>query len=108
MATTTTGVQGKESLGSWFLGPKLENLDILQKLCESAFSEAANFRQCRHAEDLECITSETKRSETYSYYIEQLQKELAVVCKDLKKSHNFASTRNVCTFKSFECKLTLR
>ncbi|XP_071143356.1 L-tyrosine decarboxylase-like [Mytilus edulis] len=94
MANNTTGVQGKESLGSWFLGPKLENLDILQKLCESAFSEAANFRQCRHAEDLECITSETKRSETYSYYIEQLQKELAVVCKDLKKSHNFASTRN--------------
>ncbi|XP_052085298.1 uncharacterized protein LOC127722682 isoform X2 [Mytilus californianus] len=84
-----------ETLAAWFLGPKLENIDILQKLSVYSFSETANFRQRLFPLDRGCITEDVRQSEAYKNHIEKLEKELGKICQELQKSPNFASTRIV-------------
>ncbi|CAG2255923.1 unnamed protein product [Mytilus edulis] len=84
-----------ETMAAWFLGPKLENIDILQNLTAYSFSETANLRQSLFPLDRSCITEDVRQSEVYTNHIKKLEKELRKICQDLQKSPNFASTRVV-------------
>lgn len=90
-----------ETMAAWFLGPKLENIDVLQNLTAYSFSETANLRQSLFPLDRSCITEDVRQSEVYTNHIKKLEKELREICQDLQKSPNFASTRVVVCNKKY-------
>jgi len=53
-------------LAAWFLGPKLENVDILKKLVEESFNVSAEFRQHHFPSDPHSITTKIKKRADYT------------------------------------------
>ena len=85
--------------GAWFLGPKLENVDILKKLVEESFNVSAEFRQHHFPSDPQSITTKMKESRLYKAQIEHLTNEFRTLCREFKYSTNIASIRYQVRYK---------
>jgi hypothetical protein len=84
---------------AWFLGPKLENVDILKKLVEESFNVSAEFRQHHFPSDPQSITTKMKESRLYKAQIEHLTNEFRTLCREFKYSTNIASIRYQVLYK---------
>ncbi|KAL4229059.1 hypothetical protein ACF0H5_012097 [Mactra antiquata] len=81
------------ALGSWFLGPKAENIDVFNKLAIEAFKGHANFRENYFPTDCAYITADITDTEAYKGEKENLEQELATMVKQLKNSAPMFSVR---------------
>jgi len=85
--------------GAWFLGPKLENVDMLRKLVEESFNVSAEFRQHHFPSDPQSITTNMKESRLYKTQIEHLTNEFRTLRRELNYSTNIASIRHQVRYK---------
>ncbi|KAL4225690.1 hypothetical protein ACF0H5_016379 [Mactra antiquata] len=81
------------ALGSWFLGPKAENIDVFNNLAIEAFKGHANFRQNYFPTDSAYITTDITATDAYKSEKKQLEQELATMVEQLKNSTPMFSVR---------------
>ena len=70
---------GTRALESWFLGPKAENVDELERLAVEAIRDQAFWRRNFHPGDPTHITEEIKRSPEYLQAMDSLKEGYRVV-----------------------------
>ena len=86
-------VEGSRSVEAWFLGPKGENSDVLEKLIVEAIRDQTYWRRNYHPGDPTHITEEIKRSPDYLEAMGQLNEGYQELLAFLKKSVPFFSMR---------------
>jgi len=80
---------------AWFLGPKAENVDLLQDLVSFAITEHAEFRKYKYYPlDPEFVDSEKKQSVEYKKSEDKMWKMLGVLSKRLQNSIPFSNFRS--------------
>ncbi|GAB1542506.1 pyridoxal-dependent decarboxylase [Scytonema sp. NUACC21] len=84
---------GSRAVEAWFLGPKAENVDVLESLIVEAIRDQAYWRRNYHPSDPSHITEEIKRSQEYLQTIDSLKESYNILLAFLKKSVPFFSTR---------------
>ncbi len=84
---------GTRALEAWFLGPKAENADALERLIVEAIRDQAFWRRNFHPGDPTHITEEIKRSPEYLQATDALQEGFRGLLAFLKKSVPFFSMR---------------
>lgn len=78
---------------AWFLGPRAENADLMERLMVEAVRDHAFWRRNYHPEDGVAIREETKRSAGYLAATGTLTQELATLLAQLKEDLPFFSGR---------------
>jgi hypothetical protein len=68
-----------EFVSACFLGPRAENVDILQSLFSGVLAQHAATRESYHPEDGVFITDTIKASEKFQYTVDTLQQEVVNV-----------------------------
>jgi glutamate/tyrosine decarboxylase-like PLP-dependent enzyme len=84
---------GSRAVEAWFLGPKAENAELLERLVVEAVRDHVYWRRNFHPDDPDHITGAIKRSPEYVQAVDKLQQELRRLLGVLKKSVPFFSTR---------------
>jgi glutamate/tyrosine decarboxylase-like PLP-dependent enzyme len=84
---------GSRKVEAWFLGPKGENADILERLIVEAVRDQVYWRRNYHPDDPTHITEEIKRSPEYLQAMDALQDGYRGLLAFLKKSVPFFSMR---------------
>jgi glutamate/tyrosine decarboxylase-like PLP-dependent enzyme len=84
---------GTRALEAWFLGPKAENADELERLVVEAIRDQAFWRRNFHPGDPTHITEEIKRSPEYLQATDSLKEGYRSLLAFLKKSVPFFSMR---------------
>lgn len=84
---------GTRAIEAWFLGPKAENADELERLIVEAIRDQAFWRRNFHPGDPTHITEEIKRSPEYLQATDSLQEGYRSLLAFLKKSVPFFSMR---------------
>src|ERR1044072_7316236 len=84
---------GTRAIEAWFLGPKGENVDVLERLVVEAIRDQAVWRRTYHPADPTHITEEMRRSPEYLQAMDSLQQGLRDLLSFLKKSVPFFSMR---------------
>lgn len=84
---------GTRALEAWFLGPKAENADILERLIVEAIRDQAFWRRNYHPEDPFHITEKIRQSEDYLAAVDSLNEGYRQLLAFLKKSVPFFSMR---------------
>jgi len=80
---------------AWFLGPKSENLELLQALVNKAIEEHAEFRKYKYFPlDPEYVTGNIERHPAFTAATEDLRNNLDLLCQRLKNSVPFSSFRS--------------
>jgi len=80
---------------AWFLGPKSENLELLQALVNKAIEEHADFRKYKYFPlDPEYVTENIERHPAFKAATEDLRNNLDLLCERLKNSVPFSSFRS--------------
>lgn len=87
------GTGGSRALEAWFLGPRAENADILERLVVQAVRDQAYWRRNYHPEDPVHITAAIKRSPEYVDALGRLEEGFDGLLAFLKKSVPFFSMR---------------
>lgn len=85
--------QGTRAVEAWFLGPKGENVDVLERLVVEAIRDQAFWRRNYHPGDPTHITEEMRRSPEYLEAMDSLQQGFRDLLSFLKKSVPFFSMR---------------
>ncbi|BAZ22773.1 group II decarboxylase family protein [Kalymmatonema gypsitolerans NIES-4073] len=85
--------KGTRALEAWFLGPKAENADELERLVVEAIRDQAFWRRNFHPGDPTHISEEIKRSPEYLQAMDALKEGYASLLAFLKKSVPFFSMR---------------
>lgn len=80
-------------VAAWLLGPKGENLEILQQLVNKAIKHHQKVRQNFHPSDPKVITDKIKASPKYRAAIKKLYTEFDTLLNDLSHSMPFYSMR---------------
>ncbi|HEX6536909.1 MAG TPA: pyridoxal-dependent decarboxylase, partial [Gemmatimonadaceae bacterium] len=83
----------KDSLAAWFLGPKAENADLLERLVTEALRDHVFWRRNYHPEDGFTIRETDKRSERYEETVATLTQELMGLLAEMKRGVPFFSGR---------------
>jgi glutamate/tyrosine decarboxylase-like PLP-dependent enzyme len=81
------------ALRSWFLGPRAENADLVERLVTEALRDHVFWRRNHHPEDGFTIREHDKRSEGYEEAVATLTQELLGLLADLKRDIPFFSGR---------------
>jgi glutamate/tyrosine decarboxylase-like PLP-dependent enzyme len=89
----TLDVTGTRALESWFLGPKGENADELERLVVEAIRDQAFWRRNYHPNDPTHITEEMRRTPEYVRAMDGLKEGYRSLLAFLKKSVPFFSMR---------------
>ncbi|HUX78573.1 MAG TPA: hypothetical protein VMW10_02330, partial [Alphaproteobacteria bacterium] len=84
---------GKASIKACFLGPRAENLELLESLVSEAIKDHAYWRRNFYPKDPAHITEELKRSQPYLETVDTLRKHLRYLLVDLKRSLPTSSPR---------------
>src|SRR5262245_9115585 len=84
---------GTRALEAWFLGPKAENADVLERLVIEAIRDQAYWRRNYHPDDPNHITEEMRRSPQYLEATDSLNEGYRTLLAFLKKSVPFFSMR---------------
>lgn len=78
----------------WFLGPKAENKAVLHRLIASVIDEHCDFRTGYKPGDPTIITDEVKATAAYKSAIAELERGVAALNKELKRSAPVFSMRS--------------
>ena len=81
------------SLAAWFLGPRAENAELLERLVTEALRDHVFWRRNYHPEDGFTIRETEKRSEGYEDAVATLTQELMGLLAELKRGVPFFSGR---------------
>ena len=81
------------SLPAWFLGPRAENAEILERLIVEALRDHVFWRRNFHPEDGFTIRETDKRSEGYERAVATMTQELMGLLAELKRGVPFFSGR---------------
>ena len=82
-------------LYSWFLGPKAENADFLERLVLEALRDCVFWRRNFHPEDDILITERTKRTDEFQDSHARIQQEFLGMLANLKRDIPFFSPRYI-------------
>ncbi|HEU5359479.1 MAG TPA: pyridoxal-dependent decarboxylase [Gemmatimonadales bacterium] len=82
-----------EALRAWFLGPRAENADLLERLMVEALRDHVFWRRNHHPEDGLRIREADRRREGYEASVATLTQELLGLLADLKQDVPFFSGR---------------
>ncbi|MGB7213165.1 MAG: pyridoxal-dependent decarboxylase [Gemmatimonadales bacterium] len=82
-----------EALRAWFLGPRAENADVLERLVVESLRDHAFWRRNHHPEDGLRIRESDRRREGYEASMATLTQELLGLLADLKQDVPFFSGR---------------
>ena len=82
-------------LYSWFLGPKAENYDILERMILEAMRDVTFWRRNFHPEDDILITEKVRRGESFQDSLALLQQEFLCLLANLKGDIPFYSPRYI-------------
>lgn len=82
-----------EALRAWFLGPRAENADLLERLVVEALRDHVFWRRNHHPEDGLRIRESDRRREGYEASVATLTQELLGLLADLKQDVPFFSGR---------------
>ncbi len=80
---------------AWFLGPKAENADLVEKLIVDVFRDHVFWRRNFHPEDKRHISESDKRQPDYEDSMTQLQQALGDLLARLKNDIPFFSPRYI-------------
>ena len=81
------------ALHAWFLGPKAENADLLERLILEALRDCIYWRKNFHPEDEALIDERAKREDGFQDSVSLLQQELINLLANLKRDIPFYSPR---------------
>ncbi len=82
-----------EALRAWFLGPKAENADLLERLVVEAIRDHVFWRRNHHPEDPPAVHERDKRASGYEDAVGRLTQELLALLAELKRGVPFFSGR---------------
>ena len=85
---------GTDSATAWFLGPKGENGELLQRLVGKALKSHLRFREEVYPKDPRFITPEMQSSPEYKRSVEQIELEFDRVLASLQECGAFFSMRS--------------
>ena len=91
--TLSLETAGPLELEAWFLRPKGDNADVLERLIVEAIRDPAYWRRNYHPEDPSHITEQIKRSSEYLETMDVLNEGYHSLLAVLKKSVPFFSPR---------------
>ncbi len=84
-----------DKIKAWFLGPKAENADLMEKLIVDVFRDHVFWRRNFHPEDRRHISESDKRRPHYEESMTQLQQALGDLLARLKNDIPFFSPRYI-------------
>src|SRR5215831_2292764 len=82
-------------LYSWFLGPKAENADLLERLVLEALRDCVFWRRNFHPEDDIIITEKVKREDAFQDSLALVRQEFLTLLANLKRDVPFYSPRYI-------------
>jgi glutamate/tyrosine decarboxylase-like PLP-dependent enzyme len=82
-------------LYSWFLGPKAENADLLERLVLEALRDCVFWRRNFHPEDDIIITEKVKREDAFQDSLALVRQEFLTLLANLKRDIPFYSPRYI-------------
>ncbi len=82
-------------LYSWFLGPKAENADLLERLILEALRDCVFWRRNFHPEDDITITERRKREDAFQDSLALVKQEFLALLANLKRDIPFYSPRYI-------------
>jgi glutamate/tyrosine decarboxylase-like PLP-dependent enzyme len=82
-------------LYSWFLGPKAENADLLERLVLEALRDCVFWRRNFHPEDDIIITEKVKREDAFQGSLALVRQEFLTLLANLKRDVPFYSPRYI-------------
>ena len=85
--------QANQALNAWFLGPRAENADLLERLITEALRDHVFWRRNYHPEDGIAIRETDKRKPGYEETVATLTQELMGLLAELKRGVPFFSGR---------------
>lgn len=85
--------RGEGAPEAWFLGPRAENVDLMQELIQAAIESHAAFRRSFHPEDPSHITPAIRASAEFTAGVDRLRRETHKLLEKLKLSAPFTSMR---------------
>lgn len=83
----------REALRAWFLGPRAENADLLERLLTEALRDHVFWRRNYHPEDALSIREMDRRAPGYDEAVANLTQELMGLLAELKRGVPFFSGR---------------
>jgi glutamate/tyrosine decarboxylase-like PLP-dependent enzyme len=83
----------REALRAWFLGPRAENAELLERLVVESLRDHVFWRRNYHPEDGFAIRETDKRQEGYEQTVATLTQELMGLLAELKRDVPFFSGR---------------
>jgi len=83
----------RDALRAWFLGPRAENAELLERLVVEALRDHVFWRRNYHPEDGSAIRETDKRQEGYEENVATLTQELMGLLAELKRDVPFFSGR---------------
>ena len=86
-------IDPREALPAWFLGPRAENADLLERLVVESLRDHVFWRRNYHPEDGFTIREMDKRREGYEESVATLTQELMGLLAELKRDVPFFSGR---------------
>lgn len=91
--TARASGQASDALRAWFLGPRAENADLLERLVTEALRDHVFWRRNYHPEDGITIRETDKRRDGYEDAVATLTQELMGLLAELKRGVPFFSGR---------------
>ena len=88
-----TPADPRDALRAWFLGPRAENAELLERLVVEALRDHVFWRRNYHPEDGFAIRETDKRQEGYEETVATLTQELMGLLAELKRDVPFFSGR---------------
>jgi glutamate/tyrosine decarboxylase-like PLP-dependent enzyme len=85
--------KSRDALRAWFLGPRAENAELLERLVTEALRDHIFWRRNYHPEDGFTIRETDKRTEGYEEAVATLTQELMGLLAELKRGVPFFSGR---------------
>lgn len=82
-----------DALHGWFLGPRAENADLLERLITEALRDHVFWRRNHHPEDGFTIREADKRREGYEEAVTTLSQELMGLLAELKRGRLTSPSR---------------
>jgi glutamate/tyrosine decarboxylase-like PLP-dependent enzyme len=82
-------------LNAFFLGPKAENADLVERMLLQVYRDYVFWRRNFHPEDRVAIEPDDQRSQTYEAFASHFQRELFTLLGELKSDIPFYSPRYI-------------
>lgn len=93
MSAERLGGAPDDAMRAWFLGPRAENADLLERLVTEALRDHVFWRRNYHPEDGFIISEADKRSDGYDRAVATLTQEMLGLLAELKRGVPFFSPR---------------